>query len=123
MTEKGDERRRAERYAVYASAELVTEKGDVAVALTEDVSASGVLLLTRARLDVGQTVQIRIHVQGHPPRMVSGRVARSAKLPPGASPLWTEEVAVVVEGLTPEIADALKAVGARQSARPGPADT
>jgi hypothetical protein len=121
MTDKTDERRQADRHPVYTTAEMLTDAGEVKIAITQDASDTGLLLMTRAKLEVEQKIKIRIHLHdGQPPRVLDGRVVRRMTLPPGVSPLWREQVAVQLDESAPDVAAALKDLATRESAPPTP---
>src|SRR5262245_51437429 len=117
MAEHDDERRRAERHPVYMGAEIETESGRVRSALTEDASATGILLLTRAKVEPGQTVQLRGFLPGggEEPRLASGRVVRRESLSLEESELWREKVAIELTEPMPDLAAKFEEIAARQA--------
>jgi hypothetical protein len=93
----GDEdRRTADRHTVYMGAEITTPEGKVRSAITQDASATGLLLLTRAKLEIGAKLSIRVYVPGDDDKseVVEGTVVRRDPLDPNESSLWREKVAV-----------------------------
>lgn len=99
-----DERRAAERHAAYVGAEIDTGDGPVRAAITRDGSATGVLLLTRADLEVGQSVKLNVFLVEGTTRMVTGKVARQEPLDTQENSLWRTKVAIVLDEPNPELA-------------------
>lgn len=121
MAQGGSDRRRAERHDVYIGAEIETESGKVRSAVTEDASTTGLLLLTRARLQPGQRVKLRIFLgPDKTPREASGRVVRNEPLDPEESSLWREKVAVALDEPVPDVARTLAELAAKQAEIYGP---
>lgn len=113
-------RRRAERHEVYIAAEIEPAEGGaggVRSAITRDVSASGLLLLTRAKLEVGETVRVRVYLPGEErvPRRVKGRVVRLEKLDPSEQGMWRTKVAVALEHDATGLGAQFEALAARQA--------
>ena len=63
MTDESN-RRIADRHAAYMGAEVTTPTGKIRSAITQDASATGFLLLTRAKLEVGTNVSVRVFLPG-----------------------------------------------------------
>lgn len=106
MTSEGADRRRAERHEVYFAAELLREGGDRArVAITRDASETGVLVLTRARLEVGQRLSLRVLLPGEAkhPRTLAATVIRREALSPAEIDFWKEKVAVRFDDPDPKL--------------------
>lgn len=91
-----DERRTADRHPVYMGAEITTPEGKVRSAITQDASATGLLLLTRAKLEIGAKLTIRVYVPSDEEKseIVEGTVVRRDPLDINESSLWREKVAV-----------------------------
>jgi hypothetical protein len=94
-----EDRRRGTRHHVYLAAEIYVEDAEVRTAITKDVSAQGMLVLTRARLKEGQTVKLRVYLPGEEDRVevVGGRLVRREPLAPDERGTWCEKVAVVFD--------------------------
>lgn len=95
-----DERRSAPRVVAYLAGEIGTGEGKTSVAITKDVAANGLLLLSRSRFAVGDEVSMTILAGSGPDAQrvqVRGKVVRQDKLEPGESDLWRTKVAVAVE--------------------------
>ncbi len=102
-----EENRRAERHVVYFVAELLPEDGERArVAITHDASETGLLLLTRAHLELGQSVTVRVLLPGdvEQRRPVTGRVVRRETLSPAEVDFWKEKVALQFDAPEGELA-------------------
>ena len=86
-------------------------------AVTKDVSETGLLLLTRARLIEGQQVKLKIHPPGEEDRPVvlSGYVVRREQLTREEIGTWREKVAFAFEEPQPELAREFEALAERQS--------
>lgn len=92
------ERRRSARVAKHVPINLLLRRGTVHVAMTADVSESGVLFGTPHHLEVGQEISI-----GGPcdhPRMLA-RIVRLRKNYHAQTPLWLFHVAVTFVLRTP----------------------
>ncbi len=112
-----DNRRAADRLAVYMGAEITTPEGKVRSAITQDASATGLLLLTRARLELGAKLSIRVFVPGDEDKseVVEGHVVRKDALDINESSLWREKVAVHFDKELPEwLRTALVSVSEKQ---------
>ena len=118
-----DERRRAQRYPVYIAAEIESDGKAARSALTKDASASGFMLLTRARLDAGQPVAVRVYLPDalRSPVRVTGRVARREPLNAVESGLWRQQVAVALDEPLTQLTDSFAELSRKQSALYKPA--
>jgi hypothetical protein len=95
-----DERRSAPRVIAYLAGEIETSGGKTSVAITRDVAANGLLLLSRSQFAIGDGVSLTIlSGSGGEARRVQvrGKVVRQDKLEPGESDLWRTKVALAVE--------------------------
>src|SRR6185437_7336028 len=89
-------------------------------ALIRDLSVSGALLLTRARLAIGDTVKLSLHLrEGLPPRAITARVVREEKRPSEMVHPWTKSIAVCFDEPIPELEEEAKALADRQAALAG----
>lgn len=73
---RADERRRYERRAVVASAAVLTDTKYVGTYLVENLSAGGALLVGDARLEVGERVQVLLHLPGKEPVHLVAKIVR-----------------------------------------------
>ena len=118
MEQIDDDRRRATRHPVYITAEIESDGGTARSALTEDASASGFMLLTRARLNPGQQVALRVYLPDsfRAPLRVTGRVARRESLTLAESGLWREKVAVALDEPLTQLSSTFAELSDRQRA-------
>lgn len=121
------ERRRATRHGAYLAAEVVVEPGTARIAITKDISDTGLLLLTRATLTEGQLVTLRIYRpadEDHPLEL-SGRVVRREQLSRQEIGTWRDKVAFAFDQPQAELAAEFAALVEKQSTdstRPPPFD-
>jgi len=82
--------------------ELESPQGKSAIAITRDVSAGGLLVFTRLRLEVGASVKIMVLYKDE---QVSfpGTVLREQTLTPNESTLWRSKVAIGVDPHDPAL--------------------
>ena len=91
-----DERRASTRHQTSLAGELESEQGKSAIAITRDVSAGGLLVFTRMRLEVGAPVRIMVLFKDEQ-LSFPGTVLREQSLTPHESTLWRSKVAIAVE--------------------------
>jgi hypothetical protein len=89
-----EDRRAAPRQEAYISAALETSGGKTTIAITRDISARGLLLLTRLPLEVGEIVKLTAAV-GDEQHALSGKVVRVEPLE--VHELWRHKAAITVE--------------------------
>ncbi len=109
-----DDRRVAQRHTAYLGAEIDLGDGPVRSAITHDGSATGLLLLTRASLELGQTVNIRCFITAANVVSIPGKVVRHEELGPEENSLWRCKVAVQMAE-NPELAAHFASVSERQA--------
>ncbi len=111
------ERRRSPRHRAYLAAEIVVDTDIERSAVTKDVSETGLLLLTRARLIEGQRVKLKIHRPGEEdrPLVLSGHVVRREMLTREEIGTWREKVAFAFEEPQPALAREFEALAERQA--------
>lgn len=111
------ERRGDARHLACFPAHVETEQGGQRSALIRDLSVSGALLLTRARLAVGDPVRLSLYLkEGTEPFLAAGRVVRRERLPIEQAHPWTKAVGVQFEPPLPELESDAVALAARQAA-------
>lgn len=118
MTERrGNDQRSASRQVVYVASEIVTDAGAASCAVTHDASRTGLLLLTRAKVEIGQPVRLRVHTRdGTTPSFeVTGRVVRRESLGPSESDVWRTKVGIVLDEGSSELATELDALARKQA--------
>ncbi len=91
------ERRASERHTAHVLAEFEVDGRRMDCGISVDASATGLLLLTRTKLTVGQELPLRILVPGErAARCLVGRVARCERLPFNQRDLWHYRVAIAM---------------------------
>ena len=96
-----EDRRAAPRHEAYVSAALENSAGRSTIAITHDISAKGLLILTRLKLDVGEAVKLTFAVGGAQ-HALSGTVVRQEDLE--AHELWRYKVALAIDDADPALA-------------------
>lgn len=99
-----DERRVSPRTAAYLAAEIETEGGHASVAITRDGSATGLLVLTRQKLNAGDHVKLKVAF-GSEVHQLAGRVVRLEELDPELSSLWHNQAAIAIDTPNPRLAE------------------
>jgi hypothetical protein len=117
-----DERRVSPRHAAYIGAEIDTGDGPVKAAITHDGSATGLMLLTRADLEVGQSVKLAVFFAEGESKSISGKVIRRDALDRDENTLWRCKVAVVLDEPHSDLAQAFTELAERQAAIYGTKD-
>jgi hypothetical protein len=114
----GSDRRGDTRHLACFPAHVeVGENGVARTALIRDLSVSGALLLTRARVKVGDVVKLSLYLkEGLDPVLVSSRVVREEQRSSELVHPWTKAVAVQFETSMPAIEAEAKALADRQAA-------
>lgn len=96
-----EDRRAAPRQPAHVSAALETAQGRSTIAITRDISTRGLLLLTRATLQVGEIVKLTVSL-GSGPGTLSGKVVRVEDL--DDHELWRYKAAITVGDGDPVLA-------------------
>jgi hypothetical protein len=104
-----EERRQSPRHAASLNAQIETETGRTTIAITQDVSAVGLLVLSHRALQVGKSVTIYVLAEGNQ-YVVNGTVVREE--PAGQGELWQWRAAVAID---PQEADLEKILAAIES--------
>jgi PilZ domain len=118
--ESPSERRVDPRHLACFPAHVETATGAARSALIRDLSVSGALLLTRARLGVGDTVKLSLYLrEGAPPYAVTARVVREEQRPNEMVHPWTKSVAVQFDAPIAELDEEARALADRQAALSG----
>jgi hypothetical protein len=90
-----EDRRGSPRYPAYYAGELHTAEGRHSIAITRDVGASGLLLLSRRTHAVGDVLKLQMIWDGQPITL-EGKVVRHEAMDPKESELWRTKVAVAI---------------------------
>lgn len=112
MSEHPSNRRGAPRLNAFLAAELKTPEGRSRSGISRDLSERGLLLLTNARLEPGDRVELKIFHPGSDQvsTTVHGRVVRRDDLDEYEATIWHLKVAVALDE---SIADIVQAAEAR----------
>jgi hypothetical protein len=91
-----NDRRGGERLFACAPAHIELQTGATRTAILRDVSVSGALLLTRAKVHADDQLTLHLYFSGEPTdaRVVGARVVRVKHRDPDTAGLWPYEVAV-----------------------------
>jgi hypothetical protein len=116
--EGSEEDRRIDiRHLACFPAHVETSEGVPRSALIRDLSVSGALLLTRARLRVGDPVKLALYLGEDPePYSAQGRVVREERRVGELAHPWTKSVAVQFDAPLTELEPQIKALAERQAA-------
>lgn len=91
-----DERRGSPRITAYYAGELETAEGRHGIAITRDISANGLLVLSRRSHAVGDTISLSVICDGET-LALHGKVVRLQDLEPGESDLYRCKVALAMD--------------------------
>lgn len=112
-----DERRIAKRYEVWFPMRFDTETSGQGVAVSHNISTTGVLMATAGTLDEGATVTVHFQISPRDPseHRIEGRIIRIE--PNAADPhgLWPMRVAVEFQNPLPELESVLMDLEAAHS--------
>lgn len=125
-SERGDQddeapsdRRGGVRHLACFPAHLETDGGQ-RNALIRDLSVTGALLLTRAKIAVGDVVRLSLYLrEGADPELVSAKVVRHERRSIEMAHPWTKAVAVQFDAPLPALEAEAKALADRQAALAG----
>lgn len=98
------DRRIALRHQAFFPAEVDVGTGGKRTAMVRDLSVTGVLMLTVARVNIGDDIILHLYLTGDPnkPREVKGRVVRDERRSVEVSDMWPYAVAVQFDEPFPE---------------------
>lgn len=103
MRAMSEERRRAERHTLWIPVQ-VESGGDVRMlAVSRNISWSGVLVIVGASLDVGECVQLTVQVPGTDDREISGEIVRCEVNEEDPDGLWRYRLAIRFEEEVPDL--------------------
>lgn len=92
-----EERRSSPRQPASLAGEIETNEGRQAIAITRDVSTSGLMLFTRLREpNPGDAIKLRV-MMGDQEVNVTGTVIRAEVVDPDESTLWRNRIAVSID--------------------------
>jgi hypothetical protein len=113
-----EERRTAARQLSCIPAYVESKEDSAHLALIHDVSETGALLFTRAKLDVGEELTLNLYLSPDqkPPRAASGKAVRVARRAIDRSDVWQWEIGVEFHTSISEFADEIEDLTRRQRA-------
>jgi len=111
------ERRTATRHNAVFPAHVDTGNGQKRTAVIRDLSVSGALLLTRARVKIGDEVILSLYLTGDPnqSREVKGRVVRDERRNIEVADIWPYAVAIQFAEPFESIEPDVKALAEKQA--------
>jgi hypothetical protein len=119
-TEPGSdgERRTEERHFACFPAHVQRPSGSTRMALIRDLSVSGALLLTRARLEVGEEIRLSLYLSESDTdaRLAAARVLRTEPRAAHRAEVWHHTVAVQFLEPLLDCEAEIKAIAERQAA-------
>ena len=90
------ERREHPRVPVSLAGEIETDAGRASIAITRDLSTSGVSILSRMELPIGSPVTLKVMFRDTAV-MLTAKVVRNETVDPMLSSLWRFKVAAVIQ--------------------------
>src|SRR5205823_2905162 len=111
------DRRTDERHFACFPAHIQRPGGSLRMALIRDLSVSGALLLTRQRLEIGETIGLSLYLSDdiEKPLVASGHVVRVEPRSADKSEVWQHSVAVQFADPLLEHEVEIKALADRQA--------
>jgi hypothetical protein len=94
---------------VTLAGEIETSEGTSAIAISRDIAAGGLLVLTRIQPAVGSQVKLTVVYQGEQLKL-DGTVLREEELDPELSTLWRTKLAIAVDRDDPVMAELVAAL-------------
>jgi len=92
-----DERRAAKRHALWIPVQMEAQ-GDVQMlAVSRNISMSGVLVIVGASLEVGERVELTLQVPGEDDRKLGGEIVRMQVNEEDPDGLWRHKLAVAFD--------------------------
>jgi len=119
------DRRAGTRHLACFAAEIQMERWNGArTAVIRDLSVTGALLLTAAKVKVGDSVSLNLYVLGDETmHTVSGKIVRCERRDLATAGLWPYSVGVHFDAPLVDLEDQIKEVARRQAALLGRKDT
>lgn len=116
-----DERRRGGRYLVWLMMQLQDEESGEWLAISRNMSRSGALVATAAKLVVGQSISLMFQVTpSGPQQSVEGTIVRVEANAEDPMSMWPHRVAVEFEEVVPALESLLaETVESLARAQPG----
>ncbi len=114
----GSDRRAGTRHLACFAAEIQMERWNGArTAVIRDLSVTGALLLTGAKVEIGDQVTLNLYIQGDETmKTVHGTIVRKERRDPSSAGLWPFSVGVHFDEALHTLEEQIKEVAARQAA-------
>ncbi|MCB9596144.1 MAG: PilZ domain-containing protein [Sandaracinaceae bacterium] len=103
-----DERRSAKRHALWVPVELKQGEDVYMLAISRNISLTGVLVVVGAQLEAGERVELTLTVPSSEPRTAAGEIVRVQVNEEDPDGLWKYLLAVRFDEPVPELEDALE---------------
>lgn len=103
-----EDRRHSPRHRATIPAQIETDTGRSTIAVTQDVSATGLLVLSHRPLEVGRDVTLHLLLDGNQ-HEITGTVVRHETLAAPEAVMWSSKAAVAIAAST-DLARILSAI-------------
>lgn len=119
------DRRAGVRHLACFAAEIQMERWNGArTAVIRDLSVTGALLLTSAKVKVGEQVTLNLYIMGDETmHTVTGKIVRHERRDPSVAGLWPYSIGIHFDAPLQELEPQIKDVAARQAALLGRKET
>lgn len=119
------DRRAGVRHLACFAAEIQMERWNGArTAVIRDLSVTGALLLTSAKVKVGDQVTLNLYIMGDETmHTVTGKIVRHERRDPATAGLWPYSIGIHFDAPLHELEKQIKEVAARQAALAGRKET
>ncbi|MBX3272318.1 MAG: PilZ domain-containing protein [Sandaracinaceae bacterium] len=108
-----EDRRRAKRHALWIPVELRAGDDTYLLAVSRNISFTGVLVIVGASLDEGQRVALTLSIPGGGERAVGGEIVRVGANEEDPDGLWRHLLAIAFDEPVPELEAAFERLEAR----------
>src|SRR5262245_23179479 len=106
-----DERRNAKRHVLWIPVQLASGTDVQMLAVSRNISWSGVLVIAGASLEIGQKVQLTLQIPGtEGERKLDGEIVRVESNEEDPEGLWRYRLAVKFDDAVPELEPAFEAL-------------
>lgn len=114
MRAMSDERRVAKRHTLWIPVQLEGDEDIKMLAVSKNISWTGVLVIVGASLDVGDRVQLTLQVPGTDDRQVGGEIVRSEVNEDDPEGLWRYRLAIRFDEDVSDLEAAFEALEAKR---------
>lgn len=107
-----------QRYAIWFPIKLEHQGSGEVIAISRNMSTSGLLLATASNIEVGApvTIRFRAHVGDESEQELSGVIVRREDNAEDPGGLWPHRIAVQFQELAPDLAPLLEELGSELDA-------